>query len=157
MDNNLHQRKSPRLKDYHYAEQGAYLVTICTHQRLHLFGQIKNDKCVLTELGEIAKNHWLQIITHYDHITLDEYVIMPNHIHGIIFIGLSGKSTLGVIIGAYKAGVTRQAHQIGYGDSPIWQGRYHDHIIRNEADYLRVKSYVIENPSRWQDDTFYSG
>lgn len=83
---------------------------------------------------------------------------MPNHVHLILVMHLSGKTPLGVIIGTYKASVTRQANALGIlYEGKIWQERYHDRIIRNEKEYLHIKAYIIDNPSRWDEDTFYSG
>lgn len=148
-------RKSPRLKGYDYAQENAYFVTICAHQQQHLFGYIEDESCNLSPLGKIAHADWENITAHYDHIALDEFIIMPNHMHGIIIITESGKTPLGSVIGVYKSGVTRQARQLGY-EMTIWHGRYYDHIIRNEEDYFRIRAYIIENPSRWKNDSFYS-
>ena len=82
----LPQRKSPRLQGYDYAQSGAYFVTICTHQRLHLFGQVIDDTMVLSKAGEIAASRWQAIPEHHPHVELDAFVIMPNHMHGIIVI-----------------------------------------------------------------------
>ncbi|MCL4254481.1 MAG: hypothetical protein KJ043_11985 [Anaerolineae bacterium] len=148
-------RKSPRLKGHDYTQENAYFVTICTHQQKRLFGYIQDGVCNLSPLGKIAQSDWANIPSHYDHIMLDEFIIMPNHMHGIITLTQSGKTSLGSIIGVYKSGVTRQARQLGY-DIIIWHGRYHDRIIRNEAELFRIRAYILENPSRWKQDSYYA-
>ncbi|MCL4253857.1 MAG: transposase [Anaerolineae bacterium] len=155
MDSHHRNRKSPRLKDYDYRQKGVYFVTICTHQQKRFFGFIENEVCNLSPLGKIAHDDWAKMPTYYDHIALDAYVIMPNHMHGIIIITKSGQTSLGGVIGAYKAGVTRQARQLGY-DMIIWHGRYYDRIIRNEAELHRIRAYILENPARWQHDSYYA-
>lgn len=173
------QRKSPRLKGYDYSQSGAYFVTICTHHQAHLFGCVVDGEMVLNGYGEIATFCWAEIPAHYPNVELDLYVIMPNHMHGIIVIydddfgrdisrpynnrdtvgtpymasgAQSKRPPLGCIIGAYKAAVTRK---IDNSDVKIWQNRYHDHIIRNEPSLDKIREYVLCNPARWAEDTFY--
>ncbi|MEL6524701.1 MAG: hypothetical protein AAFQ07_03230 [Chloroflexota bacterium] len=180
----LPQRKSPRLQGYDYSQSGAYFVTICTHRKDYLFGDVVNDEMQKFRLGDIAEQRWYDLPNHFEQVVLDGFVVMPNHVHGIIFImdasadsvntdtidrvptearehvGTasmpSARPKLGTIIGTYKAAVTRYANRI-LDDPPskIWQSRYHDHIIRNEADLKRIREYVLYNPQKWESDTFY--
>jgi REP element-mobilizing transposase RayT len=180
-DRKLPQRKSPRLRNYDYSLAGAYFVTICAHQRAFLFGTIQSDEMRLNPLGEIAASCWLALPDHFPHLELDAWVIMPNHMHGILVIwdqddlhdggGLDGDEwgeeasgravarpyTLGMIINAYKGAVTHRVRE-HHEDAPfkIWQGRYHDHIIRNERGLNTIRDYVQTNPLRWTQDTFYT-
>lgn len=85
-DKNKHHRRSIRLKEYDYTSPGWYYVTICTHQQTCLFGDINNGRIVLSSIGKMAQEYWLQIPNHFKFVELDEFVIMPNHIHGIIII-----------------------------------------------------------------------
>lgn len=167
------QRKSPRLQGYDYSQAGAYFVTICTYQRLPLFGEVCNAEMHLNDLGEIAAACWVALPGHFPQVEQDAWVIMPNHMHGIILLGAdegmphgravarpysaSAPRTLGAIVNAYKGAVTRQARRIpGDESTRIWQGRYHDHIIRSERSLLALREYVLANPARWREDTFFT-
>jgi REP element-mobilizing transposase RayT len=169
----LPRRKSPRLQGYDYATRAAYFVTICTHERYHLFGEVQNGVMILDTAGEIAVARWIALPDHHPAIVVDMFVVMPNHVHAIIFIvGTTPASsaqipssakhpnpaaTLGTVVGSYKSGVTRRIRQtLNAPYLDVWQERYHDHIIRDEADLNRIREYVAANPVRWTDDTFYS-
>ncbi len=155
MHNQLPKRKSPRLTDYDYSLSGAYFVTICTNKRTHLFGDIHADEMQLNTAGRIAHEHWLALPRHHSNITISDFVVMPNHIHGILLLdGASG--SLSTIVGSYKSGVTRRIRQTYQQPSLIvWQGRYHDHIIRSEQGMNKIREYIQYNPALWQQDTFY--
>ena len=142
-----HKRKnSLRLAGYDYSQSGMYFVTIISHQRLHLFGHIKNSELSLSKLGEIVQACWQQIPDHFPSVELDTFVIMPNHIHGIIVLhDVSEKVTLGHVMNTLKGAVTRQARKTDLDidlEHPIWHRNFHDHIIRNEADLNRIRQYV---------------
>ncbi|MCK6580625.1 MAG: hypothetical protein L6Q98_21245 [Anaerolineae bacterium] len=156
----LPQRKSPRLQGYDYGSAGAYFVTICTHLRQHLFGEVVNAEIHLSPAGEIAGACWAAIPSHYPAVDLDGFVIMPNHVHAVLFLhGDAGgfKTVLGRVINAYKGAVTARIRALQGDDLVVWQGRYHDHILRDEADLARIREYVVHNPARWEADTFFSG
>ena len=146
------QRKSPRLQGYNYGTPGAYFVTICTHQRLHCFGEIKDGIMRLNDLGKMADNGWRDVPSHYrEAVDIEVFVVMPNHVHAVIILhDVSHRPQLATVVSAYKAGVTRRSQQ-----RPLWQGRYHDHIIRDEAALDHIRDYVIHNPERWELDTFF--
>jgi putative transposase len=150
------QRKSPRLKDYDYSQSGAYFVTICTHQRKYLFGDIQNSLMSLSGVGQIAAECWAAIPTHYPDVELDAFVVMPNHVHGILlFTGQSNfKTILGRVVNGYKGAVTARIRQDQPGQT-VWQRGYHDHIIRNEPDLNRLREYTENNPAKWEADKFY--
>lgn len=144
------QRKSPRLKGYDYSQAGAYFVTICTHKMVHRFGRVIRKGMVLNQVGWIALECWQAIPQHSDGVELDAMVVMPNHIHGILVLA-GGGAILGVIVGAYKAAVTRQMRRAGHVlPSELWHSRYHDHIVRDERDLARIREYIAHNPARWQ-------
>jgi REP element-mobilizing transposase RayT len=82
-----HHRRSIRLKGYDYTAAGAYFITICTHQRECLFGIIEDSEMRLNQLGQIVQFHWLNLPRHHSHVQLDEFIVMPNHFHGIIWLG----------------------------------------------------------------------
>ena len=157
--------ESARLKDWDYAAPGWYYVTICTKDMKCWFGEVKNGKMNLNEFGIIVKNIWNDIPKHYNAAELDYNVIMPNHVHGIIIINdvetghapslQMKRPTLGNIIGSFKSAVTKSAHQIGYPHFK-WQARFYDHIIRNEKDLYRIRTYLQNNPLKWEVDEYYS-
>ena len=175
------QRKSPRLQGYDYAQEGAYFVTICTYQRIHLFGDVVNGEMQFSDFGQIADSLWSTLPEHHPNVVLDAHVVMPNHMHGILFItnqqnssqssvGMRRASstasqnrpnsirsrTLSAIIGAYKSAVTRTINQqMGILAPIIWQASFHDHIIRNEESLNHIREYVYNNPARWAEDRFY--
>jgi REP element-mobilizing transposase RayT len=171
MNQHLHHRKLPRLQGYDYRQDGAYFVTICTHNRTCLFGNIIAGEMMLNALGRIVVSCWAQIPVHFTHVELDAYRVMPNHLHGIILIhaemlSQSGrqetfsrpaKGSLASVIRTFKAAVTRSANSalMNTDNSIIWQGRYHDHIIRNEQSLNQIREYIVHNPLHWQDDTLF--
>ena len=160
----LPRRKNIRAKDYGYRQNGAYFVTVCTQNRLNLFGEIivgaalappeNGTKVILTEHGRNVKTHIESLPKHYDEIFVDKYVIMPNHIHMIVVINTGGASaapatTLGNLIRGFKAGASCEC---GFS---LWQPRFHDHIIRDEVDYQNHWRYIDENPLEWAEDEYY--
>ncbi len=148
-----------------------YFITICTNKMINHFGKIFNDKVVLNKIGKYTEQCWIDIPNHFKIVELDEYVIMPNHIHGIIvinkdnnvetqnFASLPNKfgpqsKNLGSIIRGFKIGVTKYANK---NNIPFkWQARYHDRIIRDEKELYNVKRYIIENPLKWHIDKYYN-
>ncbi len=147
--------ESSRLKDWDYSIPWWYYVTICTKDMKCWFGEIKKGKIFQSDLGKIAEHIWKEIPKHYVAVELDYYVIMPNHIHGIIIINdvetghapsLQIKQpTLGNVIGSFKSAVTKWARQNGYSYFK-WQPRFYDHIIKNENDLRRIRTYIQHNP-----------
>ncbi|NET89667.1 MAG: transposase [Kamptonema sp. SIO1D9] len=178
---NKYRVKSTRLPHRDYAANGWYFVTICTHNRICYFGNIINRQMQLSPMGEIAKKFWLEIPQHFHHTYLDTYVIMPNHIHGIIVIDnpigrdvasnvstsfkfenepncdrvmsqMSPKTgSLAAIIRSYKSAVTRECRQKGY-DSFRWQSRFYEHIIRQDGSLKQIQEYIVNNPAKWVED-----
>ena len=171
-------RKANRKKHYNYSSVGYYFVTICTKDRLSFFGKIEDGKMNLNEYGEIVKKCWLEIPEHFSKIKIEEFVIMPNHFHGIIiiydFVGnrhacslQNNKSDivhacslqnenrqhqkLPVIIGSFKSAVTKLIHR-KYDNSFQWQKSYYDHIIRDESSLNKIREYIRQNPHNWDTD-----
>lgn len=172
-----HHRRSIRLKDYDYTSAGYYFVTICTQDRLHLFGEITNGKMILNGAGIMVDRLWYEIARDFPNVYLHEFVVMPNHIHGIIEItnkhtvgaesisallcsraDMESAPTLGKIVQSFKGHATlAYIKMVKNGTvSPfkkrIWQRNYHEHIIRDEVDYERVATYTVNNPLTWDDD-----
>jgi putative transposase len=152
MPSNLNrQRTSPRKVGHEYSQSGTYFVTICTHNMIPWFGTIQQCRPQYTQMGRIAVESWIDLPNHYHDISLDEFIVMPNHVHGIIILS-DAHTKLGTVVGSYKAAVTRRIRR-ECDDYPetIWQGRYHDRIVRNTEELQRIQLYIINNPARWNN------
>ena len=150
----LPSRKSPRIPGYDYRSENYYFVTICTHQKACIFGEAG----ALNRLGRIAEADLWNIPNHFPAVRIEKAVVMPNHIHTIVVVGCQNEKctlpNLNVVIGQYKAGVTRKIRSIEPGVK-VWQRSYHDHVIRDQAGYERIWSYIDTNPCRWNEDCFF--
>lgn len=142
----MHNRKNLRLKNFEYNSAGAYFVTIVCRNRSHLFGQIIADKIIPTAIGSAVINSWEQLPVKYDRISTDAFVLMPNHLHAILWIQSGSDRTLSNIINFFKAGVTRNT------GLKIWQRGYYDRVVRNENELMYIRKYIEENPLRWELD-----
>lgn len=165
----FHHRRSIRLKGYDYTQKGLYFITVCTRDRLCLFGEIVDGNLILNEPGEIAEKCLLAIPDHFPYAKLGQFIVMPNHIHFIIdiFVGannnlprannyspLPGTSkTVGSIVRGVKIGITKW-YRNNTEIQNIWQRNYYDHIIRNEDSYFQISKYIQSNPVRWQEDKY---
>ena len=147
-------RKPTRIPNYDYSKDNYYFVTICTYEKKCIFGTVRE----IGRYGKIAADSIDTLSSHYSNVSIDKYVVMPNHIHMIVVIGckieISDNPTLSQIIGAYKSEVTRLIHQSAPNEQ-IWQRSFHDHVIRNQRDYERIWNYIHTNPMRWDKDCFY--
>jgi REP element-mobilizing transposase RayT len=148
-------RKPIRHELRDYAEPGIYFVTICTWNRACLFGRVIDGSMSLSALGQAAHEAWLDIPTHHPGVEIDGFVVMPNHVHGILRIGAapsrgpSGRGvSLGTIVGSYKASVSRR----GGGAQRVWQRGYYDHIVRDDRALERIRAYIAANPANWAED-----
>jgi REP element-mobilizing transposase RayT len=196
---NKYRIPSARLQQWDYGWNGAYFLTICTKKRECFFGNIICGEMKLSEIGELAKKYLLEIPERYDYALLDEFAVMPNHIHAIVIIdkmddgrnngnndgggdcrdainrvstlattlesptdrvtggGITGNNNpmlhhnISRIMNWYTGRVTFESRKINpnYG----WQARFHDHIIRDDSEYQRVKAYIRNNPQNWENDT----
>lgn len=160
-------RRSIRLPGYDYSRTGCYFITICSFDREIIFGKIVDGQTVLSEIGNIAAKYLEEIPNHFDNVFVDEYVVMPNHIHVIITIlndvGVQYiepqrneyqkiiPKSIGSIIRSYKASVTRWCKENGFINFK-WQRNYFEHIIRNDEDYIRIREYIRNNPLQWELD-----
>ena len=142
-------RKKTRLKGYDYTRANYYFVTICTCKKQCLFGNIGED----SELKAIADYGIREIPSHFPEVKIEQYVVMPNHVHILLYIS-GGKNSLDKIIGNYKAFVTRQIHK-NHPGLKIWQDSFHDHIIRDEKGFQNIWLYIESNPMNWEKDCFY--
>ena len=158
----MNNRKSNRLPEYDYSQDGYYFVTVCAKDRHEWFGTIENDIMELNEYGQIARKMWLEIPCHFESIKLDEFIIMPNHVHGIIIIVGDRHAcplrigrqyqTLPVVIGSYKSAVARYIHQTKNGHDFHWQKSFYDQIIRDEKGLMQMREYMLNNPKQWELD-----
>ncbi len=178
-------RKHVRLKEYDYSQAGVYFVTICTAQRACCLSHIEMPDFVgalheapvvrLTGIGQIVEQIILSLESRYPAVRVEKYVIMPNHIHLLIQIcpvekrahrdaplqdiaeakNQSNRALLAQIVGYLKMNVSKRVHQIEPQLS-IWQSRYHDHIVRDGNDFLRIWQYIDTNPAKWAQDQYYT-
>ncbi len=195
----IHRRRSIRLKNYDYSQNGAYFITICTHGKACLFGHIvgagskpahavsrskpahavptrskpirapltahdkpidiKSPRMNMNETGRLVEHTWSDLINHINGIELDEFIVMPNHVHGIVVIGRAGSKRteknhgLSEIVRQFKTFSARRINSLRKTPGvPLWQRNYYEHIIRNENDYFRIAEYIIDNPLTWEFD-----
>jgi putative transposase len=182
----IHERKPNRMKGYDYSKDNLYFVTICVHERVNCFGEIAPQKqMILNEYGKIAEKQWHWLAEQYSYVILYAFVVMPNHIHGIIeikrnaFVGtgrdlsyfekddqlITGTGhdlslrpkikSLSELMGAYKTTVSKQIHLLGYTDFK-WQRSFYDHIIRYDQSYFNISDYILTNPEKWGNDKFFN-
>lgn len=161
-------RRSVRLAGYNYSLQGAYFVTICVQDRLCLFGTIAGDQVELNEAGRMVHDEWEALPERFPAVLLDAFVIMPNHLHGIIVIRnpreesgeaeVAQRPALGAIIQAFKSLSTVQygRHVKSEGwpryRKRLWQRSYYEHVIRSGKDLERIRRYIADNPAGWSTD-----
>ncbi len=158
------QRKILRLQDYDYSQSGGYFVTLCVHQKMCYFGSIIDGKLQLNDVGRMIDYWWREIQNKYQTVVLDEYIIMPNHIHAIIFLDDNPKmvaKSLSNIIQWFKT-MTTNAYIHGVKESGwqryeqrLWQRSFYDHIIRSEEALNRIRQYILLNPENWLNDDLY--
>jgi REP element-mobilizing transposase RayT len=199
---NKYRIESTRLKGWDYRHAGAYFITICTHNRVYHFGECKDGKMKLSTMGLIVQGCWYEIPRRNHHVELGAFVVMPNHVHGILmleemedgnemgagmgvetlqcnvctdgnsdgnsesnanpdpkseFLGkISPKSgSVSRMMGSFKAACSYHIHKTFPDAEFAWQERFHDHIIRNEASFIRISEYILNNPLRWEEDMFF--
>lgn len=179
---NKYRIPSSRLPDWDYRWAGAYFVTLCTKDRRHDFGEIVDGQMELLGIGMVADVLWHEIKHHAPEVELDAFVVMPNHVHGILVLpgigavdddaqpespsapattpknetmaGISPKpGSLSTIIRSYKSAVTKHAHRLGFEFE--WQTRFYEHIIRDETAWHTIRQYIANNPTNWKEDKFY--
>ena len=173
---------STRLQNWDYGWDGAYFITICTAHKEHYFGEIENGNMYLSHAGVLADVFWYEIPSHARHVKLDVYIVMPNHVHGILILegnddipdryagngpprnyppGMTpgqkryrnqGINTISSIVGSYKSAVTKHANRLGF--EMEWQERFDDRIIRSKRAFETIQQYIINNPQRWHEDRF---
>ena len=166
--------ESARLKNWDYSAEAAYFVTICTKDKKHFFGKISAGKMILSAIGEIAAKEWQNTKTIRPNIKVDVWIVMPNHLHGIIIVEPHcsaalqqwknkdpqesqrnqfgpQSNNLASIIRGFKSATTKNIHIAGFNEF-AWQARYYDHVIRDENELTRLREYIINNPKKWDLD-----
>jgi len=170
-------RKRNRLQGYNYSEEGWYFVTICVQDMESYFGRIENEKMYLNEFGGIVNQQWLWLAQQYEYVILDEYIVMPNHFHGIITIDndrdhvgtgrdlslhddgrdasqrgdVRKVKSLSALIGAFKTTSSKLIHKTNT-PSFAWQRSFYDRIIRDEMALNNIRNYIYNNPFKWEFD-----
>lgn len=197
-DPDIHHRRSTRLKGYDYAAPAAYFVTLCTHDRACLFGAVCDGVMHLNACGHIIEEEWRRSEDLRAEVVLDAYIVMPNHLHGLVVIvppdadptldytdpcgyrldaaavvqrsrrdmarhvptnrafGHPVAGSLSTILGAFKSAATRRINALrGTPGGKVWQGRFHDRILRDEREWRAARRYIEQNPARWEEDKMY--
>lgn len=173
-----HRRRSLRLNGYDYSRPGAYFVTISTFKGRNLFGEIHNREMFLNDAGRIVERTWLEIPDHFLIADLDSFIVMPNHIHGILVLidvgrgrarstciclqvcripterfGKPVPGSLPTIIRPFKSAATKRINDLrGIKRMVVWQRNYYEHVIRGNRSLNRIGKFIRENPIRWADD-----
>lgn len=170
-------RKVVRLKAWDYSTQAYYFATICSHEKRCIFGKIKNGRSLLSEVGRIVEEEWLKSANMRPHIALEEFVVMPNHLHGIVVLTKSGPGlpaaesaseigylrrkgkvrrepqSLSSFIAGFKAAVTKRINELNpQVKHAVWQRGFYEHVIRSEKDLYLIKQYILDNPANWESD-----
>jgi len=181
----IHHRRSVRLTGYDYSQPGYYFVTICTQNGRPLFGEIQKGAMILNDAGKMIGRWWNELKNKYANIEIDEYVVMPNHCHGIInIVGTVVGADLCVCPGPEKKGEhagsplqewpiykmiqwfktmttneyirnVKQNHWKPF-DGKLWQRNYYEQIVRNETSLQRIRKYIVNNPCQWQQDELFA-
>lgn len=175
-------RKQTRLTHYNYAQAGCFFVTVCIHRRRDILGKIFNGKFLPSAAGKLAEASWHDLPAHHELLHLDAFVVMPNHVHGIVVLewapaGDAGvaptklrnaedhpdrsrpgpdRDSLGAVIGSYKAAVSRRLRWRATHRSPLWQRSFFDRVIRTERELGVIREYIANNPLSWHLDELNS-
>ena len=163
-------RKHIRLTGFDYRQNLAYFITVCTSGRQCVFGTVVDDHVLLTQRGLIAQRCWNELLQHHPFIELDAFIVMPNHIHGIVCItqnhvaatpasplptpahGPAARS-ISAVIGSYKSAVTRTINRLRPGAATrLWQPNFYEHVIRSDRALDLIRQYILDNPLRWAAD-----
>ena len=166
-----HHRRTLRLPGYDYTQAGAYFVTVVARNRECLFGEVVDGEMRLNALGEIVRDEWLQSPTVRPDVDLDVFLVMPNHLHGIIVltnhtVGATRRvaptpgrprgpipGSIGAIVGQFKSAVTKRINAArGASGALLWQRNYYEHVIRTEDELNRIGQYILDNPACWAED-----
>jgi putative transposase len=153
----IKQRKQIRLKNYDYSQHNAYFITICVNHRKCILSNIIEDQTHLSHQGKIIEKQWLWLAKYYPYVSLNEYVIMPNHFHGIVVIENKminkKRYSLSQLICAFKTTSAKAINKFqNSAGKQFWQRSYHERVIRNEEELGKIQEYIINNPLQWAID-----
>lgn len=179
-DSNKHRRRSIRLRGYDYAQVGAYFVTVCTQNMEHLFGDVLCGTAVLSEAGEMVQTVWEELSLNYSGIGTDAFVVMPNHIHGVVILSAPSatgqpsfdqtqesqavtptRMALPDVVHRFKTLTTKRytdgVKHRGWKrfSGRLWQRNYWEHVVRDEDELGRIREYIMENPAKWECDPLH--
>ncbi len=167
-DPHKHHRRSVRLQGHHYAQAGAYFVTICSRNGACTFGDGVRGKISLNEWGQILMGEWENTQELRANIELDVYQVMPNHFHALLWIIVPGQpvesrefgqpqaGSLGTIVGAFKSAATYRINDLRHTrGASVWQRSFYDQIIRNDRHLTAVRQYILNNPANWEADKLH--
>lgn len=179
---NPHHRRSIRLPNYDYSQNGAYFITICAYKRQKIFGCVEKNEVFLSPIGQVIREEWERTPILRPEIELGAYVVMPNHFHAIVHIvennvsysqvGAYGYTplpelpiqsefrspsrTIGSLVRGFKASVTTRVNTLrNTPGSPIWQRNYYESVIRSDEAYGQIEGYILDNPLNWLTDSEY--
>ena len=164
MPNKRPQRRSIRIKDYDYSQDGGYFITICLQNRELLFGEIVDAQMQLSIVGKMIQKWWQELENKFPNVVLGQYIIMPNHLHGIIHINWRthrSAPTIGDMVQWFKTMSTNEyirgvkSGKFTPFEKSLWQRNYWEHVIRNDNDLDHICEYIINNPYNWQNDDLY--
>jgi len=161
----IHQRKYMRLQGWDYSSPGCYFVTICVKNKECFLADIVGSKVVPNKYGKIVESRWVWLIKQYCYAELDAFVVMPNHVHGMIKISNNSvvtgrdlsllkqgkRKSLSDIIGAFKTTSSKDIHLVGFPNF-FWQRSFYEKIIRSEVEANNIRQYIRNNPSNWDCD-----
>ena len=172
-DPDLHHRRSIRLAEYDYAYWGAFFITICTHRRERLFGEVVGDEMRLSEQGKTVREEWDRSGELRSEVSLGPFVVMPNHVHGIVTsesVGAHGNApckaglikrprrSLATFVGGFKGAVTRRINALrDTAGMLVWQRNFYERVIRDQDEFQRIRRYIEDNPRHWTDDEYNPG
>jgi putative transposase len=175
-DPNKHHRRSIRLPSWDYRWPGTYFVTVCTHRRTPLFGDVVDGRMRVSAFGRVVVEEWYRTEQMRANVALDAFVVMPDHIHGIVIIteastdarrvtarrdptrsnrqfGHPQPGSLPTIVGAFKSAATKRINRMrGTPGAPVWQRNYWERIVRDEDEMNAIRQYITDNPARWHHD-----
>jgi putative transposase len=161
-------RRPTRVPGIDYSAVGCYFVTICSHDRQHIFSSVCDGVMRRSNPRDIAAECWVGLPDHYPDIVLDLFVVMPNHVHGIITIDIpdvydpdiyrdEDRRSLTEVVRGFKTFSARQINAVrDTRGQPVWQRSFHDHIIRSEKSFGAIRSYITQNPALWDKDTYFA-
>lgn len=168
----LPKRKNHRLEDFDYSSYGYYFVTLCTYQKMKLLSQVSDGTVTLTDIGKQAETCWRNMAKLNSNVDIDSFIIMPNHIHGIIILRnqgeLSGNNkysfqitenkqhrSLQGLVRDFKSVTTRLYKKQSHVSHSLWQDSFYDEVIKGEKHYLSVLNYIQQNPQKWELDRYF--